>query len=660
MPTMTTPAADPSRPSAPVPAGLDQPGPGDQPITRRGTILESAAVFLIGLALAASIHGGAEGETGLAGNDSFYHLRMATLLPEVGLIDTFPWLRYAYFTDTGDRFVSHHYGFHLMLLPFARLSEAWTGDALAGGRWAIAFFSGVNLVLVNLLLLRLRVPCRWLWLLVYALLPYHYFTRQSHVRAIAPSLMFLQLLLLCLLTGRRRWAALVIGLYVHLYLGAVMYAPLVVAAWASSQIDAPPAERRGALRTVLWTVGGWALGALTYPYAGGMIDFLRLQVFGTGLSPDIEVGNEWLPYSDPWWFVMGLCGPLFAALSLSLLVRLRLGRRIDRETTTLLLLNVGFLVLTLKARRFIEYWPVFCLLSSATLAAPWLRQALSRGWGGVVEIARERSGQLWLLGVGPAAAGILIGAVIIPRMPDAKALLQHWHWVFAAAAAYAGVLIARVPSAVRRAGLPRGALAPLTVSLVSVAALGVLSTTVVAGPAWRAARSEAKCAYDLGAIREMMRFLKAESQPGDLIFTDDWDVFPVFFYYNTHNHYIVGLDPKFTHERRPDLWERFVRITRGEVPTQSVVRPPGSERDETVSVRLSDIRDVFEAKYVITDRDHRRMADLLAAAPDLAELVYPASSYESARTAPYLVFRVISDLPPVPAAAGLAPPLTSH
>ena len=57
---------------------------------------------------------------------------------------------------------------------------------------------------------------------------------------------------------------------------------------------------------------GWILGVVSYPYAGGIFEFLRLQVFGSGLSPDIEVGREWKPYSDA-WFLVTMAGTLFIA-----------------------------------------------------------------------------------------------------------------------------------------------------------------------------------------------------------------------------------------------------------------------------------------------------------------------------------------------------------
>ena len=140
-----------------------------------------------------------------------------------------------------------------------------------------------------------------------------------------------------------------------------------------------------------------------------------------------------------------------------------------------------------------------------------------------------------------------------------------------------------------------------------------------------------------------MRFLQTHSQEGEIVFTDDWDIFPAFFYYNHHNHYLVGLDPKFTQWREPELWERYVRITRAQIPARgdkpfTVVDAAG--RKKTIRIALDDLRDHFGARYVIVDRDHRRLAALLARRPDLAEPVFPRNRYDESEEHPYWIFRI--------------------
>ena len=93
-------------------------------------------VPLVGIAVMHFCDGGTGGvlgdERGVPGHDSFYHIKMAELLPQRGLLHQFEWLKFCYFTDEGQDFVSHHYGFHVLLAPFVALSQRLTGDTLAG------------------------------------------------------------------------------------------------------------------------------------------------------------------------------------------------------------------------------------------------------------------------------------------------------------------------------------------------------------------------------------------------------------------------------------------------------------------------------------------------------------------------------------------------
>jgi hypothetical protein len=254
---------------------------------------------------------------------------------------------------------------------------------------------------------------------------------------------------------------------------------------------------------------------------------------------------------------------------------LRLGKPLSAEGLMLVLAHFVFLGLTFKARRFVEYWPMFCLLSAAFLSAPLISR--------LAEWCEDRA-------------------------TDARKSRASW---------------------VRPAG--------------AVTIVLVLFAIVCLSPVWHAVRRAARCQYDLPEIRKAMNFLQEQSQAGDVVFTDDWDIFPVFFYHNSHNHYVVGLDPKFTHARRPILWERYVKLSRGQIPARISVATrdeSGSHVSERVNIELQDIPREFGAKFVVTDRDHRRLAAKLADRTDVAKLVYPAEHYEDCRDAPYLVFRV--------------------
>ncbi len=525
-----------------------------------------------------SVYGGAvsknQSDPGVPGHDSFYHTKMAALLPEIGLIDQFPWLKFCYFTETGDTFISHHYGFHMLLVPFVTLSNWLTSDYLPGARWAMAFFLAINLVLFNEILAVKRVRWRWVWLFVFLLMPSQFFTRHAYVRAIGPSLVLMQMLILFLFQSRYILCGLIVALYTHLYLGGVIYAPLLVILFAIALALGSREDRSTLPRVIGWTLLGWIMGIITHPYSGGMWEFLMLQVFGSGLSPDISVGREWKSYEGVWWFAQ-FVGPLALILAAATITRLRFGPPIKTHTLFLLLANLAFLTLTMKARRFVEYWPFFCLLCSAMLAKP------------MIDTLALRTSHA------------------IGRSMPSKRRLAH--------------II--------------GFVVFLTTSIL----------VVWQSPHWISIRKGVRCKYDLPAVASAMQFLQENSEPGDVVFTDDWDVFPVYFYYNSHNHYIVGLDPKFTQARKPELWERYVKVSRGQVPgtaTYTRRHEDGSKTSEKIDVKLQDIREHFGAKFVITDRDHKSLAGKLNKAKDFAELIYPSSSYTKSRNKPYLIFRI--------------------
>jgi hypothetical protein len=91
-------------------------------------------------------------------------------------------------------------------------------------------------------------------------------------------------------------------------------------------------------------------------------------------------------------------------------------------------------------------------------------------------------------------------------------------------------------------------------------------------------------------------WLAANSAPGARVFQTDWDDFPRLFFYNTHNTYLVGLDPTYLLLQDEGLYGRWTAITRGEVEQPS----------EAIAAE-------FGSRYVLIDLNH---TDFLAAAED--------------------------------------------
>jgi hypothetical protein len=91
--------------------------------------------------------------------------------------------------------------------------------------------------------------------------------------------------------------------------------------------------------------------------------------------------------------------------------------------------------------------------------------------------------------------------------------------------------------------------------------------------------------YDLYAGAS--QWLEENTPPEERVFQTDWDDFPRLFYYNTHNTYLVGLDPTYLQLSNAESYDLWVQITRGEVERPSQY-----------------IADHFHANYVHSDLKH--------------------------------------------------------
>jgi hypothetical protein len=111
-------------------------------------------------------------------------------------------------------------------------------------------------------------------------------------------------------------------------------------------------------------------------------------------------------------------------------------------------------------------------------------------------------------------------------------------------------------------------------------------------------------------------WLREHTPHGALIFQTDWDDFPQLFYHNTHNTYLVGLDPTYLQRANPQLWSPWVAITQGEIERPSAI-----------------IQKQFGAHYVISDVWHEAFAMQANQDPNM-ELVY--------RDKYSLIWRIIS------------------
>lgn len=124
------------------------------------------------------------------------------------------------------------------------------------------------------------------------------------------------------------------------------------------------------------------------------------------------------------------------------------------------------------------------------------------------------------------------------------------------------------------------------------------------------AYNDTQTPINVEAAKEVHKYLINNSSPGDVVFTDDWDVFPFYFFFNRKDNYIVGLDPEFMNQYNHTLYEEYADISSG--------------RDGN---NLERIKNDFSAKWVLVASDHPQFKFNLLRNPDLFFKVYSNEEY---------------------------------
>jgi len=465
-------------------------------------------LFLVATGFLASL----QWNTMFADPDSFYHVKMALLIRDHGVVHDFPWMA---FTNFPERFVDQHFLYHVALIPFVSLFPP-----LVGGKVATVTFAGLFAVTFYLLLRSFRV--RFAFVLTLVLFTINPFTfRLSLTKAPGVSLILLFAIIAALFHYRPRWVFALCFIYGWFYGGSPLALVVAGAFVAVSLVRHLVLMRRDHdhrlrrlfasvadrfewryRRHLLWTlastaVAGVVLGLVINPYFPKNLSFAMDQLIRIGIinyQKVIGVGGEWYPYA------FTELVPNTVALSILLVLSLVLGavnvRKMSARSWTLAVLTAFFLLLTLKSRRYIEYYvPVGILFSGFALHDALAGMRVRRYWE------------------------------------------DFWSWALRSTAHLTGVVIL----------------------LLYVAAA---FTTIVARD-YLTEQGDLRRGFGFTQYQGAMTWLQNHSPQDSLVFQSDWDEFPSLFYFNDHNRYIVGLDPTFFYTFDQTHYWQWVDVTTG-------------------------------------------------------------------------------------------------
>lgn len=310
-------------------------------------------------------------------------------------------------------------------------------------------------------------------------------------------------------------------------------------------------EVRFAMTALAYTLLGLGLGLLLHPYFPRNVEFAFLHLLPKAVpaeQAEISVGLEWYPYSLSGFVVRA--GPSTALVALGLVpILLTLARRRWPDWRALVLgcLALGFLVMVARSQRIIEYYPAFAVIFCA-----WSWSHCTGELTALASAVRAR----WL--------GRLDGP------------------------------FARLHGPIARIRQPAASLLPLLPWLAAIViAPWIYTSTLIAS-------SEADDGLPWTTYRDGALWLAENTPAGSRVFTTGWDDFPHMFYWNTHNTYLVGLDPTYSSIEDPEGYQLWRSISNGRTPAPS-----------------SQILHRFGASYVLTDHKHERFIELAKTDPGL-------------------------------------------
>ncbi len=115
--------------------------------------------------------------------------------------------------------------------------------------------------------------------------------------------------------------------------------------------------------------------------------------------------------------------------------------------------------------------------------------------------------------------------------------------------------------------------------------------------------------YNFNQLAGISHWLKTNTQPNTIIFHDKWDDWPVLFYHNTHNRYIIGLDPTFMYFKDKRLyWEwKNISLNRTQARICQKVKDKFTSHHIFVKIDNQDLKDNLDldtnCQLVYQDQD---------------------------------------------------------
>jgi hypothetical protein len=114
--------------------------------------------------------------------------------------------------------------------------------------------------------------------------------------------------------------------------------------------------------------------------------------------------------------------------------------------------------------------------------------------------------------------------------------------------------------------------------------------------------SERNKKTDDNEFKEANEWLIDNTPENSIVFYNDWGYWPMMFFYNSHNHYIAGVDPTHLYEYDPKTYWVWRNIGQDGIFCEGQACPNYSPKKNLKSIKYA-FRDYFHADYLLMAND---------------------------------------------------------
>ncbi|MBD3359421.1 MAG: hypothetical protein GF365_01800 [Candidatus Buchananbacteria bacterium] len=473
--------------------------------------------------------------------DSFYHLKISKLIAEQGPIWDFPWLQY---TVLKDYYIDHHFLYHVLAIPFIKI----LGD-FEGLKFFTVILATLFVLLSYIFFKKYKIKYAEIFTLI-LLFSSAFLFRISLAKAVALSLIFLFLGIYCLFKKKYWLLALISFLYVWSYGGFLL---IFIAAFIFVLA-----------KTIYHTF-------IAQPLWFELKNFLKL----------IKIKNYFKLFFKN----------LFSLDNLKLILAPFLGIILG------LVLNPYFP----KNLKF--YWQqvieigVINYRGLVNVGGEWYPYSLAELMtnSGIVVIIFIVSVILFFIFIKkqkpPSIFFLLTSLLFFVLTLKSRRYVEYLTPNLVYFSAFTcGYILAEInfKKFLRQFKKENYILGSLLIFLIIY--IAIIFPCIIIRNAYLTSQSY-RGGIEYQRFEGIANYLKQKSRPGDIVMQTDWDDFPMLFYHNHQNYYIIGLDPTFMYNYDADLYNLFTEITTA----------------RKFDNLYNEVKNKFKAKYFIVDADRGQL-----------------------------------------------------